>query len=88
MAHSAEELGELEKDQGFKNCISKFHKSVDQVGDELQLCCGQDIYSALSPEDKVEYDLFLAYSLNSLFWSYLRTQGIDPIKHGVKVICH
>ena len=26
----------------------------------------------------------LSYSLNSLFWFYLRTQGVDPAKHAFK----
>ena len=77
-------LGELAQDETFKTSVIKFHTSVDKVGDALQLCCGHDVYSSLSPEDQVQYDLFLSYSLNSLFWSYLRTQGVDPTKHGVK----
>lgn len=84
MAIPTEELGELAKDEAFKSVINKFHMSVDKVGDALELCCGRDVYADLSPEEKVEYDLFLSYSLNSLFWSYLRTQGVDPLKHGVK----
>lgn len=85
MANQLPDLGELEKDEAFKSSLSKFHTSVDKVGNALQLCCGHDVYSTLSSEDKVQYDLFLSYSLNSLFWTYLRTQGVDPTKHGVKV---
>lgn len=84
MAHTSEGLGELGKDEAFKSSVNKFHASVDNIGDALQLCCGNDVYETLSPEDKVEYDLFIAYSLNSLFWSFLRTQGTDPMKHGIK----
>lgn len=84
MANETETFGELDSDEPFKASINKFHSSVDKIGENLQLCCGNDVYSTLSPEEKVEYDLFLSYSLNSLFWSYLRTQGVDPKDHGVK----
>lgn len=86
MANDRDTFGELETDEPFKSSINKFHSSVDKIGESLQLCCGNDVYSAMSAEEKVEYDLFLSYSLNSLFWCYLRTQGVDPKQHGVKVM--
>ncbi|KAK3927542.1 Nuclear nucleic acid-binding protein C1D [Frankliniella fusca] len=84
MAFPDDQLGELATDGSFKSIISKFHSSVDKIGETLELCCGRDVYADLSLEEKVEYDLFLSYSLNSLFWSYLRTQGVDPLNHSVK----
>ncbi|XP_034245676.1 nuclear nucleic acid-binding protein C1D-like [Thrips palmi] len=84
MADEADTFGELANDEPFKSSIKKFHSSVDKIGESLQLCCGNDVYSNMSSEEKVEYDLFLSYSLNSLFWCYLRTQGVDPKQHGVK----
>jgi len=44
----------------------------------------RDIYEKRDVEDRVKYDLFLSYSLNALFWFYLRTQGVDPSKRALK----
>jgi len=44
----------------------------------------RDIYEKFDVEDHVKYDLFLSYSLNSLFWFYPRTQGVDSSKRALK----
>ena len=36
-----------------------------------------------NPLNAAELDLTLAYTLNSLFWIYLRTQGVAPKDHAV-----
>ncbi|XP_037127327.1 nuclear nucleic acid-binding protein C1D [Syngnathus acus] len=38
----------------------------------------------LDPLDMAKLDLMSAYTLNSLFWMYLVTQGINPREHGIK----
>jgi len=38
---------------------------------------------ASNPLNAAELDLTLAYTLNSLFWVYLRTQGVSPADHAV-----
>ncbi|PSN38468.1 hypothetical protein C0J52_23035 [Blattella germanica] len=78
------DFGELSGDTEFCARINNFHASVDKVEDFLRIACDNDLYEKLSLDDKVKYDLFLSYSLNSLFWLYLRTQGEDPMKHSVK----
>lgn len=35
-------------------------------------------------KEKVDYDLFMVYCLNTLYWLYLRTRGLDPNKNDVK----
>ena len=37
-----------------------------------------------SPLDMAKLDLVSAYSINSLFWMYLITQGVNPRKHEIK----
>lgn len=81
---SSIDFGELSSDEDFTSRIRNFHSSVERVGDLLQSVCEKDVYDKLDIDDRVKYDLFLSYSLNSLFWLYLRTQGVDPSKHAVK----
>ncbi|KAI8069108.1 uncharacterized protein B0P05DRAFT_589417 [Gilbertella persicaria] len=42
-----------------------------------------DIFSKLSLTERYELEVLLSYSLNTLFYIYLRTQGSDPQKHDV-----
>ncbi|XP_021245642.1 nuclear nucleic acid-binding protein C1D isoform X2 [Numida meleagris] len=38
----------------------------------------------LEPLEQAKLDLVSAYTLNSMFWVYLATQGINPKEHPVK----
>jgi exosome complex protein LRP1 len=81
---SGMDVSELTKDVDFTSRIKNFQESVNRIGELLQTACEKDVYEKLDIDDRVKYDLFLSYSLNSLFWLYLRTQGVDPSKHAVK----
>jgi exosome complex protein LRP1 len=78
------DFGELSTDADFTSKIKNFHDSVNRIGELLQTACEKDVYEKLDIDDRIKYDLLLSYSLNSLFWLYLRTQGVDPSKHAVK----
>lgn len=78
------DLGELSTDADFTSRIKNFHNSVNRIGELLQTVCEKEVYEKLDIDDRIKYDLLLSYSLNSLFWLYLRTQGVDPSKHAVK----
>jgi len=82
------DFGDLSHDEKFKQIVTAFHNSSDEIGSHLQKLCGSNQYENLTPEERVEYDLLLAYSINSLFWMYLRTAGVDPLTHGLKVRQH
>ncbi|MCJ8730825.1 hypothetical protein PDJAM_G00188810 [Pangasius djambal] len=38
----------------------------------------------LGPLEQAKLDLMSAYALNSLYWMYLVTQGVNPKDHGIK----
>ncbi|KAI8364524.1 hypothetical protein EDC96DRAFT_482083 [Choanephora cucurbitarum] len=42
-----------------------------------------DVFSKLSLNERYELEVLLSYSLNTLFYIYMRTQGTDPQKHVV-----
>ncbi|CAL9687855.1 unnamed protein product [Knipowitschia caucasica] len=58
--------------------------SVQSVVDTLISMPRNDLLQKLDPLDQAKLDLMSVYSLNSLFWMYLVTQGINPREHGIK----
>lgn len=79
------EYGELAKDQDFVNNCENLKECLKDLKEVLdQLLPLKDQYDTLSLPAKIELDLFLAYTLNSLHWVHLRIQGIDPTTHPIK----
>ncbi|XP_014602005.1 PREDICTED: nuclear nucleic acid-binding protein C1D-like [Polistes canadensis] len=64
--------------------LKQFHEATLKFEEKLDLINDPDIYDKLSNSDKIKYNLLMSYSLNSMFWMYLRTKGIDPSKHQIK----
>ncbi|EFN68148.1 Nuclear nucleic acid-binding protein C1D [Camponotus floridanus] len=63
--------------QQFSDAAFKIQDVVESISDPL-------LYEKLSNVNKIKYNLLLSYSLNSLFWMYLRAKGIDPSKHRIR----
>jgi len=41
-------------------------------------------YNSMSMMDKIKHDLLIVFTLNSLYWMYLRLGGFDPTTHKIK----
>ncbi|KAJ1969727.1 DNA-binding protein c1d [Dispira parvispora] len=39
--------------------------------------------SKLSPEERAQMDVLIAYSINTLYWAYLKLNGVPPQEHPV-----
>ncbi|KAG8336013.1 hypothetical protein J6590_054063 [Homalodisca vitripennis] len=78
MGDNSKEIRELCEDVEFKANVQEYESRINTLGNKIKSCCESGIYPKLSIEEKVKYDLFLSYSLTSLYWIYLRTQGEDP----------
>ncbi|XP_071336115.1 nuclear nucleic acid-binding protein C1D [Trachinotus anak] len=65
---------------GFDSSVS----SVKTMLDKLMSMPRNDLMQKLDPLDQAKLDLMSAYTLNSLFWMYLVTQGVNPREHGIK----
>uniref|UniRef100_A0A3Q4AX92 Nuclear nucleic acid-binding protein C1D n=1 Tax=Mola mola TaxID=94237 RepID=A0A3Q4AX92_MOLML len=63
---------------GFDSSVASY-VLIQQVRIKLYL-----IYLQLEPLDQAKLDLMSAYVLNSLFWMYLITQGVNPREHAIK----
>lgn len=57
--------------------LENFFSAIQKIEDMLSLA-NQINYEELSVEEKVKYDIFLSYSINSLYFMYLKINGEDP----------
>ena len=74
--------------EGMKRKLDKFELSVDNLEATLKPflnISANDIADKISdPLVKARLDLMIAYSINSLFWAYLTTQGVNPKQHPIR----
>ncbi|XP_031830576.1 nuclear nucleic acid-binding protein C1D [Nomia melanderi] len=78
------DFGELSQDTEFIAKVKQFRDATLKIEDTIKLVTNPEIYDNLSNADKIKYNLLMSYSLNSMFWMYLRAEGIDPTKHRIK----
>ncbi|XP_065107074.1 nuclear nucleic acid-binding protein C1D isoform X1 [Paramisgurnus dabryanus] len=67
--------------------LNDFESSVGSVQKMVQSLVSVSRSShldKLDPLDQAKLDLMSAYALNSMFWMYLVTQGVNPKDHGIK----
>ncbi|CAB1311770.1 unnamed protein product [Coregonus sp. 'balchen'] len=67
--------------------LTGFESSVGAVNNMVQTILSMprnELVQKLDPLEQAKLDLMSAYSLNSLFWMYLVTQGINPKEHAIK----
>lgn len=77
------DLKDLEDDKVITEKVENLRTSVQKIHDVLDQALNADT-SEFSLKDRVDFDLFLTYALNTLYWMYLRTKGQDPNSHDVK----
>lgn len=65
--------------------LKQFREATFKIQDMVELANNPSLLEGLSNAHKIQYNLLLSYSLNSLFWMYLRTEGIDPSKHQIRL---
>lgn len=74
----------LGEDTNIKNKLISFRQSVNKIDNIIALATNSNIYNELDLKDKINYDLFMSYALNTLYWLYLRSKNHDPSKNDVK----
>ncbi|CAH1389468.1 unnamed protein product [Nezara viridula] len=75
---------DLSQEKGILEKLNYFKEQIKNLENVLKPFYESDIYSELTTEERVEYDIFLSYTLTSLYWMYVKTTGEDPFKHSVK----
>ncbi|KAJ6638919.1 Nuclear nucleic acid-binding protein C1D [Pseudolycoriella hygida] len=78
------DFGELENDKAFADKVANLSKSIDAISEHIKSACDFPNYEELPTEDKVKFDLYLSYSINSLFWMLCKLQAIDTMEHGIR----
>lgn len=75
---------ELSHDTNLIAKLEQFSNAAFKIQDMVELASDPLLIDKLSPVDKIQYYLLLSYSLNSLFWMYLKAEGIDPTNHRIR----
>ncbi|KYN02734.1 PREDICTED: nuclear nucleic acid-binding protein C1D-like [Cyphomyrmex costatus] len=75
---------ELSHDANIIARLKQLSETAFKIQDMVDLVSDPSLLDKLSNTDKIKYHLLLSYSLNSLFWMYLRAEGIDPSKHRIR----
>ncbi|GAB1295833.1 Nuclear nucleic acid-binding protein C1D [Apodemus speciosus] len=58
--------------------------AVDDMLKTMMSVSRNELLQKLDPLEQAKVDLVSAYTLNSMFWVYLATQGVNPKEHPVK----
>ncbi|XP_024220813.1 nuclear nucleic acid-binding protein C1D [Bombus impatiens] len=64
--------------------VKQYRDATTKIQDTIKYAANPAVYEKLSDTDKIQYNLLMSYCLNSVFWMYLRAEGIDPAKHQIK----
>lgn len=78
------DFGDLKDDKAIQTKLTDLQESLDKTKQIVETVLNVEDISSLSAKDRVTFDLFQCYCLNTLFWVYLRTKGIDPNTNEVK----
>lgn len=72
------DFGELKNDKDFVAKATNLQNALNKIEERISAVCDFPNYDDLSTEEKVKYDLFLSYSINSLYWMLCKLQAIEP----------
>lgn len=71
------DFGELKNDVNFVSKVDAVTGAVAKI--EKAIKDAAEVKTEdLSTEEKVKHDLFLTYAVNSLYWMYLKINGVNP----------
>lgn len=81
--------GDVMKDipSELKDSLANLDQSLSQLGESfspLLSTVQTELHSKLNPLEQAKVDLVAVYAINSLFWAYLNTCGLNPKGKGVK----
>lgn len=73
------DLEELSNDTDVIARLQQFSDAAFKIQDVVESISDPSLYEKLSNVNKIKYNLLLSYSLNSLFWMYLRAKGAKKL---------
>ncbi|CAB4017356.1 Nuclear nucleic acid-binding C1D [Paramuricea clavata] len=84
---AASEVDDNELPDEIISSLEDFYRSmntVEETLDPLLVMSSEEIHEKLDVLDRAKLDLMMVYAMNSMFWIYLITQGVNPKEHGIK----
>jgi len=78
------DFGELKSDINFVDKVTQLDSALKEIDEQISKCIAFPQYDKLKLEEKVKFDLYLSYTINSLYYMYVKLQGMDPNTHGIK----
>lgn len=73
---STMDFGELKRDVSFVSRVTDFDQSLEEIQAQVQQALEMDV-TKMSKEQRVKHDLFLCYSTNTLYYLYLKINGVN-----------
>lgn len=77
------DFGELKNDTNFVSRVNASSNAIEKIKSKIDDAI-QINTDEMSTEDKVNFDMFLAYAVNSLFFMSLKVDGQDISSHEIK----
>lgn len=77
------DFGELKNDTNFVSKVEASSKAIDNIRKVIEQAVEMNT-DEMSLEEKVKYDIFLAYAVNSLYFMYLKVDGQDVGSHEIR----
>eukprot|EP00049_Salpingoeca_infusionum_P001816 m.51123 g.51123 ORF g.51123 m.51123 type:complete len:179 (+) comp11225_c0_seq1:48-584(+) len=72
---------------GWQSMLSPYEQATATITSKLEPLLAQPhgaLRAKMSPIEVAKLDLTTAFTINSLFWTYLAARGVDPKTHPVK----
>ncbi|KAF7997318.1 hypothetical protein HCN44_005595 [Aphidius gifuensis] len=66
------------------NVMEPLKSARDKIDELIKLSADPAFYEELSNTDKIKFNLLMSFSLNGLYWMYLRADGKDPNTNQIK----
>lgn len=79
---------ELKNDVNFIAKNLDLTKNLDAVEESMKAATSLPTteYDLMTQEEKVKYDCYMSYTINSLYWMYTKLQGIDSISVSIRYV--
>lgn len=81
------DFGELSNDTELRSKVANITDALTTINRTIDATVEFANYEDLSTEEKVKYDLYMSYAVNSLYWTYCKVQGMDVNTVSLEAIC-
>lgn len=82
LEHTTMDFGELKHDATFVTRVTDFDQSLEEIQEQVKRALEIDV-TKLTKEDRIKHELFLCYSTNTLYYLYLKINGVDVNEVGM-----